>query len=179
MQEPSTGIFFPGSLPQNPRLKLVTIGLRKRLIFNVYAFGIYTDPKDIKHLLGKYKETNPDDLLNERPFFDVFFEDTWDKGLVLVMARKIKGELLSEVFHASLLERISRIGLTVSQTDNKEETTPLVALENFKSQFNDRKIPKSTKITFEWQKGKTRPFFMTSHIINNTCRRCAGNKYGF
>lgn len=153
MQEPSTGIFFPGTLPQNPRLKLVTIGHKKRLIFNAYAFGVYTDPSDIKTLLGKYKETPPEELANEREFLDVFFEDTWNKGLVLVMSRKIKGELLSEALNASLLERISRIGLTKSEDNVKEEVTPLVALENFKAQFNERKIPKSTKITFEWQKG--------------------------
>lgn len=153
MQEPSTGIFFPGTLPQNSKLKLITVGLRKKLLFNVYAFGIYTDPNDCKRLLSEWKNSNPEDLANESKFFDVFLEDTWDKALVLVTARKIKGDLLSEAFNVSLLERINKIGYKTSENDIKEEVTPLVALETFKSQFTERKIPKSTKITLEWKSG--------------------------
>jgi hypothetical protein len=162
-QEINTGIFFPSALSQDAHLKLTGVGVRRKLVFHVYAFGLYLHNKDTYNLLkSQWGQASTDQLLNDGKFWDAIMSDYQDKALVLVMYRKISGDLLTEAFNVSLMERIKQIGLTEAdskaETGNKspkqkDEVEPLVALENFKKFFADRNLSRNTKLTFQWQKG--------------------------
>jgi hypothetical protein len=162
-QEINTGIFFPSALSQDSHLKLVGVGVRRKLVFHVYAFGLYLNTKDLsKKLKSQYGSTSSDQLAGDGKFWDAVVSDEQDQAIVLVMYRKISGDLLNEAFNVSLMERIKKIGLTEASSKadkgtnspkQKDEVEPLVALENFKKLFSDRNLSRNTKLTFHWQKG--------------------------
>lgn len=169
-QEINTGIFFPSTLTQDSHLKLVGVGVRKKLVFHVYAFGLYLNSQElVPQLKAQYAGASSDQLASDNKFWDALVADGQDKAIVLVMYRKISGDLLNEAFNVSLMERIKQIGLTEASVKaergtntpkQKDEVEPLVGLENFKKLFADRSLSRNTKLTFQWQKGTpgTPPF---------------------
>lgn len=162
-QEISTGVFFPSALAQDAHLKLVGVGVRKKLVFHVYAFGLYLDTKVIYKALKPTYAHHPVEQLNgDGKFWDALLNEDADKGLVLVMHRKISGDLLNEAFNVSLMERIQSIGLTEAgskaETGSKaaklkDEVEPLVALGSFKKFFAERNLKAGSKLTFHCGRG--------------------------
>lgn len=162
-QEINTGIFFPSTLTQDSHLKLIGVGVRRKLVFHVYAFGLYMNAKDlVSQFKGQYVGSSADQMASDNKFWDALVADGQDRALVLVMYRKISGDLLNEAFNSSLMERIRKIGFTEASVKadrgtntpkQKDEVEPLVALENFKKFFSDRNLSRNTKLTFHWQKG--------------------------
>lgn len=162
-QEINTGIFFPSALSQDSHLKLVGVGVRRKLVFHVYAFGLYLNTKELgKQLKSQYAGASSEQLAADGKFWDALVSEEQDQAIVLVMYRKISGDLLNEAFNVSLMDRIKKIGLTEASSKQdkgqisnkqKDEVEPLVALENFKKLFSDRNLSRNTKLTFHWQKG--------------------------
>lgn len=169
-QEINTGIFFPSALSEDSHLKLVGVGVRKKLVFHVYAFGLYMNTKELySQLKTQFGIASSEQLAADGKFWDALVTEGQDRAVVLVMYRKISGDLLNEAFNVSLMERIKKIGLTEegskAETGNKraklkDEVEPLIALENFKKLFADRNLSRNSKLTFQWQKGTfQRPFW--------------------
>lgn len=162
-QEINTGIFFPSTLTQDSHLKLAGVGVRRKLVFHVYAFGLYLNSKEVSlKLRAQYKGASSEQLASDNKFWDALVEADQDRAIVLVMYRKISGDLLNEAFNVSLMERIKQIGLTeasvkaergTTSPKQKDEVEPLVALETFKKFFANRNLSRNTKLTFHWQKG--------------------------
>lgn len=163
-QEINTGIFFPSALSQDFHLKLVGVGVKRKIVFPIYAFGIYIDQKQaLKSLALSWSHQSVESILNNSKFFESYLNDDFEKAIVLVMAKKVSGNLMSDIFNSLLMSRIQTIGLSETERSLsskahkyilKEELEPLVALESFKNMFFERKLKKSLKITFHWQKGK-------------------------
>jgi hypothetical protein len=162
-QEINTGIFFPSALSQDSHLKLVGVGVRRKLVFHVYAFGLYLNTKDLYfQLKSQWNTASAEQMAADGKFWDALVSEEQDRAIVLVMYRKISGDLLNEAFNVSLMERIKQIGLTEASSKadtgskaakQKDEVEPLVALENFKKLFSDRNLSRNSKLTFHWQKG--------------------------
>jgi len=132
------------NLKDDLNLKVFSVGLRKKLLFQVYAFGIYADEAGMGQFLSSAfaKASTGSKLEKNVVFYDSFINNgSFAKALSLVFLREITGEDMSEAFNVSIGERLQKM-------KQEEHTAGKKALQQFKDQFANRKLSKGATAAF-------------------------------
>lgn len=152
MKEPNTGIVFPATLsPDGEELTLGTVGVRKRFLFSVYAFGIYFHESNAREELNRWDTYDMDELRTNLSFYNAIISSQFSKAVRMVLHRAVNGNDLRIAFEESLGPRVRHFGEIYSKGHNKVnarkiQTNGLVALKDFQEQFAGGKMPKGTEI---------------------------------
>lgn len=120
--ESSTKISFNGSYaPENEKpLSLGSVGVRKRWMFNVYAFGLYFDPENARSELKRWNTYNMEELVSNLSFYNAICVANFEKGLLMKFARSVKGSDLQLAFEESLKPHIDRFTKVFVRGHNKQ-----------------------------------------------------------
>ena len=120
--EPATKILFKASFSPDKDVKALTLGstgVRKRWMFNVYAFGLYFDPDQAKEELTRWNTYDMDELVTNLSFYHAIIGSSFEKGLRMVLARTVKGSDLMVAFEESLRPRVQRFASQHSHGHNR------------------------------------------------------------
>eukprot|EP01122_Echinamoeba_exundans_P008990 TRINITY_DN3076_c0_g1_i2.p1 TRINITY_DN3076_c0_g1~~TRINITY_DN3076_c0_g1_i2.p1 ORF type:complete len:252 (-),score=39.04 TRINITY_DN3076_c0_g1_i2:144-899(-) len=135
---------------ENPsNLRIFTTGLRTKLLFQVYAFGLYFDEeKYLEEFSARFGSAKADAVAKDHAFFSFAASGRFSRAISLCMLRDITGEDMKEAFNVSLGERLRKFEHEIKAGD--DEADPDDALHQFQSQFSGRKLTKGTRIVFVW-----------------------------
>lgn len=95
--EPSTGVGFP--MEAGRGLKLLGVGVRKKLILDVYASAIYVTPDEMKKQLKDFKP---------KSVYHALIYGAFPKRMVLHFVREVGGDKIKNAFKASLSKNLSK-----------------------------------------------------------------------
>lgn len=107
--ESATGVSFPVAL--SPTEQLAGTGVRLMGgIVQVYALGMYVDPKCLRKLFSSYAETSAEQLMEEKEFWDTLCSANapLERTLRMVVVREVAGKHMQHGFERGLLPRIRR-----------------------------------------------------------------------
>jgi hypothetical protein len=107
--EPSTKIVFPATYEGSTgQLQLGSVGVRKRWLLSVYAFGLYYDMNGASEELQRWNTYDMDELASNLSFYYALIGSKFEKGIRMVLARSVKGSDLQTAFEESLRPRVQR-----------------------------------------------------------------------
>jgi len=115
VREPTTSIVFPAEFDpaeDGTRLKLASVGVRKRWMFSVYAFGLYYNEEGAKRELARWNTYELDELRVNVSFYNNLTSSHFCKAVRLVLARNARGSDLRVAFEETLRPRIQRLANT-------------------------------------------------------------------
>src|SRR3990167_6063198 len=121
-KESSTGILFPTKYRVNgddSDLVLGSVGVRKRWLLNVYAFGLYYHPEKAEQELKRWNTYDIEELFTNLSFYNALISSKFDKGIRMVLARTVKGADLQTAFEESLRPRVNHYANEYSHGHNK------------------------------------------------------------
>jgi hypothetical protein len=104
-KEPATGEVFPltvtppgGSGP----LALTGGGVRTKLVFKVYAFGLYVDPAAAAKGLAPFAGKPADALRQDKAFYSALIDFPGDKLAAMKFVRDLKGEQIGDALDSAV-----------------------------------------------------------------------------
>ena len=120
-REPATKILFKGEMTPTggSTLTLGSTGVRKRWMFNVYAFGLYYNVEQAREELKRWNTYDMDELVTNLSFYDAVISSKFEKSLRMVLARTVKGADLAIAFEESLRPRVHRYANDHSHGHNR------------------------------------------------------------
>lgn len=104
-------------------LHLGGVGLRKRLIFSVYAFGLYFDPIAAKPELERWNTYDLEDLVTNLSFYKALISSKFTKATRMVLLRNVKGNDFKAAFEESLGPKVQKYAKEFSHGHNQASKT--------------------------------------------------------
>jgi hypothetical protein len=130
--------------PETPVHHLAGTALRDKTIFgvDVYAYGIYLEPRAAQRILARWKGTDAAKLAKDEEFYAALYSgEPLAKTLRMVFVRNVDGEDVAEAFEEGLAPRIARAAKEpYSLPDATEE------LARFKGYFSLDKLKKGNEV---------------------------------
>ncbi|MEO0649318.1 MAG: chalcone isomerase family protein [Planctomycetota bacterium] len=108
---------------------------------DVYAFGLYVDPRAVEAQLGAWKDKSAKELGRDQSFYDALYAgEPIPKSLRMVFVRNVDGEDVADAFEGSLKPRVKRA------KDELELGDATAALATFKGFFSLDKLRKGNEV---------------------------------
>lgn len=99
--EPATGIAFPTSLRADGKdLSLLGVGVRTKLVVNVYAAALYAEAAPMRAASAPFKAMSAGKLASEPRLFAALAEAAAAKQVVLTFARDVGAQKIAEALSA-------------------------------------------------------------------------------
>lgn len=105
--EPSSGLEFAleRSVPgETGSLELTGVGIRKKLFFKVYAFGLYVDGAAAREHLASFKGKSPDQLRGDDAVYQALMDLAGERLVVMKFTRSVGAAKMRGAL-ADVLER--------------------------------------------------------------------------
>lgn len=99
--EPATGIAFPSTIRADGKpLALLGVGVRVKIVVNVYAAAFYAEPAAIRAVSAPFKDAPAAKLAANVKLFDALADSTSAKQVVLTFARDVGATKIAEALSA-------------------------------------------------------------------------------
>ena len=163
VKEPESGTLFATTLSGSALSKDVTrpgskigvvfadqmltgVGIREKTIFavDVYAMGIYVEPKAAGKALDKWRGKSAKELQEDESFYTALLAKGLPTTLRLVMCRDVDGDDMAEAFEDSLEPRMKAILAKDAKLGKMQD------LARFRSFFNVDEVEDGVELLFTW-----------------------------
>eukprot|EP01088_Endostelium_zonatum_P012560 TRINITY_DN26816_c0_g1_i1.p1 TRINITY_DN26816_c0_g1~~TRINITY_DN26816_c0_g1_i1.p1 ORF type:complete len:265 (+),score=82.15 TRINITY_DN26816_c0_g1_i1:26-820(+) len=152
--EKTTGVEFPSYLDSH---RLLGIGVRKKYLFSVYAFGIYMDEKSLIQNLEEHWGENPYAKTNPT-FYQHVLRSNIEKTVRLVFTRGVGGSEIAESFRDQLEPRLKQRVYVEENPDNlnssdlsEQHYEATKSLEAFRTACAPLRLNKGSTLSFQWK----------------------------
>ncbi len=113
LTEPATGMTFAGTLDavelgEGTTLELTGVGVRKKLVFKVYAFALYADAGALRSGLDAYRGRDADTLRADDAFYEDFVNAKVTRSAVLRFARSVSVEKIRNAFDDAIGDSVPK-----------------------------------------------------------------------
>ncbi len=145
--ESKTSTEFKGLMDvagQNDPFFLMGMGVRVKIIINVYAFGLYVEPLAAQKELAAWKGKAKSELEKDDTFYDKLLKGKFSKMMRLKMTFDASADDMAQAFDDSISSRIDKL------IPEGERQAAKDALTKFKG-FFDSPAKQGQELLFIWQ----------------------------